>query len=140
MDRLPFCKTGTPRAVAGSACSPDSHFIHRKVKTSPGNNVGRKVGRRPPFAFLKVFARLFQKAAHIQGAEPWSPPAGGEIPLNGIFFLLSFFFCACYGQKKKRQCYSEDIISVKKSSHRPRKRSVGTLFLSKKRLKKGSPV
>ena len=97
---------------AGSACTPCSRFTHRKVKSSPGDNVGRKVGRRPPFAFLKVFARLFQKAAHIPGAEPWSPSAGGELPLNGIFFLLSFFFCACYGQKKKRRSYFADIVSV----------------------------
>ena len=40
----------------------------------------------------------------------------GETPLNGIFFLQSFFFCACYGQKKKRRCLSEDIISVSETA------------------------
>ena len=36
----------------------------------------------------------------------------GETPLNGIFFLLSFFFCSCYGQKEKLRCPFADIISV----------------------------
>ncbi len=33
----------TPDSRAGSARAPYSRFIHRKVKISPGDNVGKKV-------------------------------------------------------------------------------------------------
>ena len=50
----------------------------------------------------ELFCQAFTKACAVEGAEPSSPPAGGEIPLIGIFFLPSFFFCASCRQKKKR--------------------------------------
>ena len=49
--------------AAGSARGQTSRIIHRKVKTSPGNNVGWKDEELHPQALFKVFARLFQKAA-----------------------------------------------------------------------------
>ena len=60
---------------------------------------------------LKFRSSLF-KGLRFPKAEPWSLSAESETPLYGAFFLLSFFFCACYGQKKKRRSYSADIIYV----------------------------
>ena len=74
---------------------------------------GRKDDRPTPV--LKFRSSLF-KGLRFPKAEPWSPSAEGETPLNGIFFLLSFFFCACYGQKKKRRSLFADIISVHKTA------------------------
>ena len=39
----------------------------------------------------------------------------GETPLNGAFFLQSFFFAPVV-PKKKRQCLSVDIISVSETA------------------------
>ena len=71
-------------------------------------------GRSTSFTFspaLKFGSSLF-KGLRFPKAEPWSPSAEGEIPLNGIFFLQSFFFCACYGQKKKRRSPLADKVSA----------------------------
>jgi hypothetical protein len=51
---------------------------------------------------IKSFRPPFLKAAHIQGAEPWSPSAEGETPLRR-FFLPSFLFAPTVSKKKRTQ-------------------------------------
>ena len=46
---------------------------------------------------MKVFARLFQKAAQVEGAKPSSPPQRRNFP-NGVSF--GTFLCAS-GVKEK---------------------------------------
>ena len=57
-------------------------------------------------AFSKFRSSLF-KGLRFPKAEPLVALRRGRKPLYGIFFLLSFFFCACYRQKKKRQTIFE---------------------------------
>ena len=42
------------KAAAGSARSQTSRFIHRRVKSSPGDNVGKKVGRTTTLLLFEV--------------------------------------------------------------------------------------
>ena len=51
----------------------------------------------------KVFARLFQKAAQVEGAQPSSPPQRRN-PQNGVSLVLSLAYCS-----KER---TETIIST----------------------------
>ena len=99
---------------AGSACTPDSRFIHRRVKTSPGDNVSKKMGDKRPTPVLEFRSSRF-KGLRFPKAEPWSPPAGGENPHNGAFFLQSFFFAPSV-PKKKRQSPFAGIISVNETA------------------------
>ena len=72
--------------------------------------------RSSPAAFIKFRSSLFKSLRGSSAPRLSSPPAEVEILLNGIFFLLSFFFCACYRQKKKRQCLCADNRPIKRSN------------------------
>ena len=79
---------------------------------SPGNNVGKKVGRTTTLRLFESFRPPFSKGGAHPRRVALVAARRRRNPLNGIFFLLSFFFCACYGQKKKRRSLFADIISV----------------------------
>ena len=79
---------------------------------SPGNNVGKKVGRTTTLRLFESFRPPFSKGGAHPRRVALVALRRGRNPLYGIFFLLSFFFCACYGQKKKRRSLFADIISV----------------------------
>ena len=52
---------------------------------------------------MKVFARLFPKAAQVEGAQPSSPSAEGEILKTPFFW---FFFCGYLLKKRTETVFS----------------------------------
>ena len=57
----------------------------------------KDVSRHPS---VKVLIKLFQKFAQVEAAEASSPSAEGETPLNGVSFLITFFFAPLASKKK----------------------------------------
>ena len=96
---------------AGGARGPCSRFIHRRVRSSPGDNVGKKVGRRQPYACFKSFRPPFSKGGAHPRRVALVAARRRRNPLYGAFFLQSFFFAPVV-PKKKRRSYFADIISV----------------------------
>ena len=96
--------------MISSACSRSSRFTHRKVKSSPGDNVGRKVGRRSPFVFFEVWLKPFQRLAVSKGRAFGRPPQRAKLPSTAFSFCLAFSFVPAMGKRKSAEATSQTLF------------------------------
>jgi hypothetical protein len=50
---------------------------------------------------------FFQKEGAVEGAEPSSPPAGGEISVRRFSFLIAFSFAPTWSKEKAAKAYGK---------------------------------
>ena len=105
--------------------SPKGEVVTRKQSRQEGREDNN------PSPVLKVFVRLFQKAVHIQGAEPWTP--------TGVLR----FFSAPGRMRTPKSCESnterqQDAAKKKEKKERCAHRNFGRLF-SEGKLPEESP-
>jgi hypothetical protein len=62
---------------------------------------------------IKSFAALFQKRAQVEGAEPSSPRARGEISYSALFFLIVFSFAPTSSKEKPADKFCENQMATR---------------------------